>query len=341
MAEDLSMKTIARRVGLSPATVSRVFHSPHLVSPKTMEKVMNAVRESGYIYNAAAKDFSSKKSTVIGVLVPTADSLFGKTLCAIQNVTMGVGYSTIQGVTSYDLDIEQKILRQFMERRVAGIIMTGLVTGQEKLIESLANSGVPIVIVWEKLIDPRFNYVGFDNKKGGKTATEYLLSLGHHRIGMIVGPYSKVSRAKKRLDGYLEALQENNIEPDENLILERQPRFIEGAEAMGRFLSLENPPTAVFAASDVLAIGAMHAIQQAGLQVPNDISIIGFDDADFAEYLNPPLTTIRVDAHALGILAAETIVGLAKGEISDPRHYTLGTDLIVRKSCAVYPGQAR
>ncbi len=341
MADDLSMKTIAKQVGLSPATVSRVFHSPHLVSLKTRDKVMNAVRESGYIYNAAAKDFSSKKSTVIGVLVPTADALFGNTLCGIQNVTMGIGYSTIQGVTNYDLETEQKLLRQFQERRVAGIIMTGLVTGQEKLIESLADSGLPIVIVWEKLTDSRFNFVGFDNKNGGKIATEYLISLGHRRIGMLVGPFTKVSRVKKRLDGYLEALRENNIEPDDSLIMERLPRYIEGAEAMAGLLSLDNPPTAVFAASDALAVGAMHEVHQRGLRVPNDISIIGFDDADVAAFLNPPLTTIRVDAYKLGVIAAETIVGLAKGEILDPRHYTLGTDLIVRKSCAAYPGQPR
>jgi len=336
MADDMSMRKIAELAGVSPATVSRVFNSSQLVSQKTRDKVMRAVKESGYIFNLAASDFSSKKSTVIGVLVPTADSLFGATLSAIQEKALSLGYSIMQGVTQYDLEIEQKILRQYQERRVAGIIMTGLVAGQEDFLERLAESGMPIVVTWERLETPRISCVGFDNKAGAKAAVQHLIDLGHRRIGGLFGPYTRISRANKRLAGYLEALKENGLEPDDGLILERRPRLVEGAEAMSCLLSRDNPPTAVFAASDALAIGAMRAAQDRGLVVPDDVSIIGFDDFDVAAYLNPPLTTMRVDAQKIGALAAETVIGMARGEIVEPRQYILGTDLIVRKSCAMF-----
>ena len=336
MNDDMSMKKIADLAGVSPATVSRVFRSPHLVTKKTRDRVMRSVKSSGYIYNSAASEFSSKRSSVLGVLIPTPNFIFGQTLTAIQDVAINRGYSTLQGVTNYDLEVERKYLRQFQERRVAGIIMAGLIKGQEELVEEIVKSEIPLVIAWERIDNPDVSYVGFDNRLGARTATEYLISLGHRRIGILAGPYSKVPRVNKRLQGFLEIMEEHGLDVDDSLVLERWPRFLEGTEAMNRLLSLPKPPTAVFAASDSLALGAMHAVQQRGLSVPDDMSIIGFDDADPSAFLNPPLTTIRVEASKMGALATETVIGMAEREIVEPRQYILNTDLVVRKSCAIF-----
>lgn len=329
------MKEVARLAGVSVATVSRVFRDPDKVRTQTRELVCAIARDHGYIYNAAAGDMSSKRSRVIGVLVPMANNaLFGNTLLGIQDTAMAEGFSVMQGSTRYDPAMEKKLLDTFLQRRVAGIILTGFHFEQQAVIEKLASdTHLPVVVVWEKPANPHLSYVGFDNRQAAYAATNHLLGLGHRRIGLIIGPYTRVARAAERFEGFRDALREAGLGLGSELVLERPPAMVEGRAAMEALLALDRPPTAVFAASDILAIGAMHGARCRGLDIPRDISIIGFDDTDVAAYMHPPLTTIKVNAYEIGKLAAQVVLDNAAGK-SGPRHYCLDTDLVIRASCA-------
>jgi len=328
--KELNMKEVARLAGVSVATVSRVFRDPDKVRSQTRELVWAIAKENGYIYNAAAGDMSSKRSTVIGVLVPMANnSLFGNTLLGIQDTAMAAGFSVMQGSTRYDAAMERKLLDIFLQRRVAGIILTGFHFEQQALVEKLAKeTTLPLVVVWEKPSNPNVSYVGFDNRQAAYAATRHLIGLGHRRIGLIIGPYTRVARVAERFEGFLAAMREAGLTPAPELVLERMPALVEGRAAMETLLSLDNPPSAVFAASDILAIGAMHGARQRGRDIPGDVSIIGFDDTDVSAYMHPPLTTIRVNAYEIGKLVAQVVLDHAAGK-SGPRHYCMETDRVI------------
>ena len=330
----LQMKQLADMVGVSTSTISRAFRSPHLVHPKTRERILQVAKETNYIYNAAAGDLSSKTSTVIGVLVPTTKrSLFSDSLLAIQDKTQEKQFSIIIGNTKYDNGIEKELLLQFQGRRVAGMILTGFGFGHEKIVEDLIKNGIPCVVIWEKLDSDTISYVGFDNFKAAYTVTDYLVRLRHRRIGLIIGPYSKMGRTKKRFEGYRAAMEDHGIPFEKSLVIERDLDFIEGKQGMIKLLSLPEPPTAVFAASDTLAIGALAGAKEMGFRVPDDVSLAGFDNIEFAAYCDPPLTTISVPAYQMGQIAVKSLLEMIEKGMTEVYRYCLETDLIIRNSC--------
>ncbi len=334
------MREVARRAEVSAASVSRALRRPATVSEDTLRRVNGAVAELGYIYNAAAADVSAGRSTVIGVLVPSvSNGLFGGTLHGIQDVAMTAGFSLMQGITHYDEAIESRLLDSLLQRRVRGLILTGLTLPQEERVEKLAReTGLRVVVVWEKPRPGSVGYVGIDNRAAAAKAVNHLISLGHRRIGIIVGPYALTRRTRHRLEGYRGALEAAGLGFDPGLVIERNPEPVEGREAMERLLELPRPPSAVFAASDLLAIGALRAVHAAGLSIPDDVSIAGFDDIDLAAYQEPPLTTVRIDGYEIGRLAAQALI--AAGDQS-PRHYCLDTDLVIRSSTGPVGGARR
>lgn len=327
----LNMREVARLAAVSPASVSRALRFPGNVSADIRARVGDAVAQLGYVYNSAAGDVLAGRSTVLGVLVPTAsNSLFGETLHGIQDVAMAAGFSIMQGITKYSEDLESRLIEQFLQRRVRGLILTGHTYGQESRFERLAQTAkVRTVVVWEKPKPGSVSYVGFDNRAASMRATRHLIELGHRRIGLIVGPYSRMARAMHRLEGYRDALSAADLAYDPALVMERVPEPLEGKAAMENLLALADPPSAVFAASDLLAFGAMRAVHAAGLSIPRDISIVGFDDMELAAYQEPPLTTVRVDAYMIGRLAAKTVLEPLE---APARHYCIDSDLITRGS---------
>ena len=336
----ITMQEIARLAGVSLATVSRSLKNPNLVTPKTRLQVLRMMEENNYVYNAAAGDLSRRKSSVIGVTIPTTrNPIFASSTLAIQELAQEKGFSIILGNTKYDNAIEQQILQNFQERRVAGVILTGFTLHQEAFIKNLIRAGIPCLVIWEKLNGTPLSSVGFDNFKAAYGMTEYLISLRHRRIGLIIGPFSKVGRVKKRFDGYRSALEDHNIDYDSDLVIENEPVLYDGKEAMTRLMSLPHRPTAIFAASDMLAIGALSAAWELGLKVPQDVSIAGFDDIDFAAFCYPPLTTVRVPSYEIGRLAAKYLIEAIEQGSMRARHYCLETDLIIRSSCCEFSGE--
>lgn len=326
------MREVGRKAGVSAATVSRVLRNPEKVSARTLEKVHKAAEELGYVYNVTARDILEGRSTVIGLLVPTSSStLFGETIHGVQDVTTEAGFSVIQGATRYDDVTEEKLIKSLLERHVHSIILTGVTyRNQEHLRKVARDQWTRIVVVWEKpKAELGVSYVGIDNRTAAERMTNHLIDLGHRRIGIILGPFSRAARVMHRFDGYRDALEKAGICFDWEIVMERRPDLLEGREAMDKLMNLENRPTAVFAASDLLAIGALKAAKQLGMSVPKDVSIAGFDDMNFAAYQDPPITTVRVDAYRIGELAAQ----IALEPIGSPvRRYCLDCDLLIRSS---------
>jgi len=330
----MDMATLAKLAGVSTSTISRAFHAPHKVQHATRERILALAKEHNYVYNAVAGDLSRKVSRLIGVLIPTSNkSVFGDTLLAIQEAAQEYHFATIIGSTFYDKEREKMILQEFQERRVSGIILTGFTIGQEQSVADLIKNEIACVVIWEKLEDQDFSYVGFDNYEAAYSAVDYLLSLRHKRIGLLIGHYDKVGRVKKRFLGYQRALVDYGVAFDPSLVITSDPDFMEGKQAMHQLLSVPDPPTAVFAASDRLAIGGLAAIKEKGLKVPEDISLVGFDDVDFASFCDPPLTTVRVPAQKIGQLAVRTVAEAIEKDQYHIRKYCLDTELIIRNSC--------
>ncbi len=332
----ITIQDVAQMAGVSPATVSRALHSPHLVSKATRENIERIIRENNYIYNAAAADLSRRKSSILGVFIPTTGgTVFASTVGAIEEYAYERGFPVMVSNTRYDPEIEAVLLHKCLERRMAGVILTGYCQANEQLILSMAEKGLPCLVAWEILPESvPLSYVGIDNYQAAFEATDYLLGLGHRRVGLIVGPRSGILRARRRYDGYAAALEARGIPCDPALVIERHPTMLNGKEAMSRLLRLPKPPTAVFAASDFMAIGAMAAARERGLRVPEDISLMGFDDIEFTNYTSPPLTTVRVPSWDIGHLAVSLLMDMVESGDGQPRRLCLDTQLMLRKSCS-------
>jgi len=330
----ITIQKLAELAGVSQATISRSLNAPHLVSPATLAKVQQVMRENSYVYKATGYTLPKRRAPVIGVIIPSPSvSAFASTLIGIQEVAFHKGYPLIVASTLYDTATEYFQLKQFLEHRVAGIIIAGYDIQNEALILEIMKNGIPVLVMWDKVTHIPINYVAIDNFKGAYTATEYLLRLGHTRIGALICVFSCNSRTRDRLEGYQAALADYGVPYDPGLVISKKPLLTSGKEAAGRLLAMDNPPTAITCGSDHLAIGAISVLREAGLSIPDDISVCGFDDVDMASYCCPPLTTIKVPCSEIGRLSMELMLEIIEQNDNQLRRCTLDTNLVIRKSC--------
>lgn len=335
-----NMRDVAQIAGVSQATVSRVVHSPHLVREVTRKKIESAMQEIGYVYNSVAADFTRQKNSIIGLIIFTVrSSIHSELIEGIQEELKQTRYSLIIANSRYDPATERSLIKLFQERNLAGVIVAETTDENRSALKALEESGVPLVLTWEMATDSEFSCVGIDNRAAAYRMTQYLISLGHRRIGLIAGNYERIERVRERLDGYRQALEEADIPYDPEIVVKREPRPMEGKMAMAHLLTRSNVPTAVFAASDALALGALAACREYGRRVPEDISIAGFDDVDFAPFCVPPLTTVRVPGYEMGKRAVRSIIDSSPTLLREPVRLSLSTELVIRDSCA--PPQKR
>jgi DNA-binding LacI/PurR family transcriptional regulator len=304
------------------------------ISDDTRQRVLEAARELDYYPTAAARSLASGKTRRIGLVLGegqkrlSADAFLPSFL---QGVTASVhqrGYLLVMQMAE-DVPSYEAYARLIREQQVDGLILSGP-RSDDPVIPQLAEERFPLVLhgVLDKCGVP---CVDIDNKASAYQAVTHLIGLGHRRIGFISNAPLNYSGAQERLAGYEQALTEHDIEPDPRL--EHMATFLPetGKAAMERLLSLPDSPTAVFAASDVVALGAMNAIHVAQLRIPDDMAIVGLDDIFLAAYSYPPLTTVRVPAYGLGWTAADVLIALIEGD--EVSSVTLETDLVVRESC--------
>jgi LacI family transcriptional regulator len=329
----LTIRDIAREAGVSTATVSRVMNSPEVVSSATRADVEAVIARHSYLSHGIAISLASARSQSIGLVIPTiTNSIYASSTQAIQKTAQAAGYTVLLGVSEFSPELEEKLIRKLLERRVDGLILTG----EERTpacYDMIEAHGVPCVITWKLSTGPGRTSVSFDNYKGSLLAMHHLIGLGHRRIGLICGRTDVNDRARERRRAYEDAIRAIGASVEPALMHEGDFEFARGREAMRSLLALSQPPTAVFCANDIQAIGALAECSEHGVEVPRDMSLVGFDDQPVAHYVQPQLTTIRVPAQRMGELAATRILdALATG--SKPAREELPVELIVRNSTA-------
>ncbi len=319
--------------GVSTATISRVINEPDKVKEETRTRVESVMREHHFVADGLAGGLASRRSRTIGLIIPTiANSIYASSTQAVQRVAQGAGYTVFVGVSDYSASSEAALIHRLLERRVDGLILTGADRDQN-VYDKITHNKVPFVITWQLTTTADLPSVSFDNYKAAVVATTYMLSLGHARIGLICGRTDVNDRAFERRRAYEECLEGAGITIDPALIHECEFDIFEGRAAMSRMIAHHDRPTAVFCANDIQAIGAITACRDANLRVPDDISIMGFDDLPIAQCTTPQLTTVRVPADEMGAKAAETLITAIRGK-GVVKSMELPTDLIARDSTA-------
>jgi DNA-binding LacI/PurR family transcriptional regulator len=333
----LTISDIAKLAGVSTATVSRVIQNSNLVRPGTREKVLSAIDKYGYIYNALAGDLSKRRSSLLGVFVPTLESAkLSETIFSLQETVQSHGHPIIVNNTGFDAARERSQLRLARERSLSGVFFIGYMTENMPSIDELIRGGIPAIFLWDVLPGASYNYVGFDNEMATYQMTEYLIGLGHSRIAFVGAMQSQVERVRKRLNGFLRCMGDHKVPVREGYVMEATPTLANGRTTMERLLAAfggARRPTAVFFASDMLALGALTACRDQGLDVPGDISIAGFDDIEYASYVHPQLTTVYVPSREMGRVAGEFLIDLLDGGGGEAHQRTLETSLQIRGTC--------
>ncbi len=328
-----TLEDIARMAGVSRSTVSRVLnHHPH-VRPEVRERVWEVVRRVGYQPHAAARSLATQKTQIIGLIIPEAvstlfaDPFFPLLITGITDACYQHGYHLMLSLFTTPQQ-EAELSTQLLGGGYLDGVILASTRLDDPLIERLLSGRIPFVLIGRHS-DPRVNYVDVDNVAGARMAVDYLLRQGHRRVATITGPLN-MAAGQDRLEGYKQALQARHLPVDEALIVEGDFTEQGGMAAMRRLLALAERPTAVFAASDTMAIGAIKAIKDAGLRVPDDITVVGFDDIPQASYLDPPLTTVRQPIAQLGKTAVHILVDLIRYGAERTQRVVLATELVVR-----------
>jgi LacI family transcriptional regulator len=332
----VTITEIARRAGVSVPTVSRVVNGRSDVAPQTRARVEDLLRRHGYRRRPAAP---RTRAALIDLVFSSLDSPWAvEIIRGVEEVAHAAGAGTVVSALHDRSGDAREWMRNLRARASDGVVLVTSALGPT-LHEELRILGVPLVVV-DPAGSPALDAptIGAANWAGGLAATEHLLSLGHRRIGLIAGP-PRLLCSRARLDGYRAALEGAGIAPDGSLVVPGDFRPESGFTACNTLLDLPEPPTAVFAACDRMALGAIEALRRRGLRVPQDMSVVGFDDLPEVRWSAPPLTTIRQPLEDMGRLAARTVLRLARDEEPGAPRVELGTDLVIRSSTAPPPGR--
>ncbi len=328
-----NIKDIALASGVSVATVSRALAKPGLVRHETLQKVNAAIAELGYIPNAMASSLRRKRTDTLLIVIPNLHNPFYSGVVeGVERVADREGLRVLLGETRGEQQRLEIYADMLAKKQADGMILLGemVPTG----MDDAAHLKNRIVMACEYPANVRLPRVRIDNQQAAHEAVAYLATLGHRRIATITGPIDG-ALGRKRHKGYLSALKEKGLDVDERLVCNGTFEFGSGVIAMQRLLCIPDRPTAVFCANDEMAIGAMQALWQAGLQVPADCSVIGFDDIRFAAYASPPLTTVAQPTEEIGMAAMELLLRCLNDEEGMDQEETLPHRLIVRSSTAV------
>jgi LacI family transcriptional regulator, galactose operon repressor len=333
-----TMKRVAERAGVSIATVSRVINRKGYVAPDLQEKVLQAMESLHYQPSALARGLRRRETQTVGVLVPQlAQPFFSSLGYAIEKTLFANQYRAFLCSAEEDQEKESAYIDMLLRQRVDGIILVP--TGQSLTnVQRLLRAKVPIVVVDRDLPELDIDRVLCDNFGGAYEICSHLIELGHRRIGVIGSPqYSEA--LVRRLAGVKKALSEAGNElADELLVMTEDEQFKFGFSATRQFLQLDRPPTAVIALTDIIGVGALHAAWKAGLALPYDLSVTGFDDVALASYTLPELTTVAQPVLEMGEQAVQHLLERIRNPGLEARRTVLPTRLVVRSSTAVPRG---
>ncbi|MCS7058762.1 MAG: LacI family transcriptional regulator [Meiothermus sp.] len=326
-----TLKDVAHLAGVSTVTVSNVINQRPNVSEKTRARVEQAIRELGYTANLAARSLAGGRTQTVGMLVPDLTTQFvGEIVRGTSDELRAVGMEMLISTAS-DIAREQQQVA-FLQSLTDGLLLI-LPQTPDRMLLAVEQAGVPVVVIDHRGQQILLPSVDVDNYTGARQAMAHLLELGHRRIGYVAGPKGFGASAA-RLKGYKEALATAGLPFDKSLVVQGTFQQPSGFAAGQHLFSLPQPPTAVFAANDLMAFGVMEAAKQMGLRIPEDVSIVGFDDIPQASQVYPPLTTIRQPLYQMGVAAARLLVAMLRGVRPPTSRITLSTELVVRSTTA-------
>ena len=334
----VSIKDVARLAGVSIATVSRCLNDPERVRPDTRKRVQSAIDETGYSPNTLAQSFRRGKTHVIMVVLPSVgDPFFTEVMAGIRDVASEQGYSLLINETQFNTMTADQIGSMVVSRQADGIaLLASLSPFGTRVLSATSHRALPMVIGCETITPELSSYPGIhiDNVAAAKEATHYLLGLGHERIAFIYGEH-KTLLTQDRENGYREAMTEANKTIDSGWVVEGKLTLEGAIEATEGLLANPIRPTAIFCANDEMAMGCLHAVKAAGLRVPDDISVVGFDDSRYAQIMDPPLTTIRQPARKIGERVMQRLLAeIENGRSHDAEPEIVPHELVIRSSAA-------
>jgi LacI family transcriptional regulator len=325
---------VAREAGVSYSTVSRVINNHTHVLPETRERVLNAMMRLGYVVNQQARSLRGGRSQVIGLLVHDIGNNYVGQLIRGIDAELAANQYDLMLYTTHRRKIKESAYVATITRGLADGLLLVLPTNAREYLETLHQQQYPHVLIDYQHVDsPLTSTVQATNYRGAYDATRYLIELGHRRIGYIIGS-PEMPCSLDRLAGYRAALADAGIPEDPNLIYQGDFFRTPGYAASQHFLSLDDPPTAIFAANDLAAFGVMDGILQRGLHVPEDISLIGFDDIWEAGHVHPGLTTVRQPLEEMGRTAARLLLERLNNPDLPGERVEMPTELVIRESCA-------
>ncbi len=326
----VTRKDVAARAEVSEATVSYVVNNgPRPVAVETRARVLQAIAELGYHPSDVARSLRMQRTSTIGLVVPdTANPFYGEIARIIEDVGNANGYTVILCNSHLEPSREARYIKMLLTRRVEGVL---IIPTSPAVVADLRQDGIATVVL-EYEIEGAYCLVA-NEFQGGVAVTEHLIRLGHSRIGCITR-LADTTSSQRRIEGYKMALGRAGIAVDPDLVVEAEPRIAAGEAAAFRLINQPNPPTAIIAHNDTMALGVLSAIHRCGLRAPDDISVVGYDDITEAAYINPPLTTVAYPKQQIGERAANLLIALMQGEPLAPRTEILDVTLVERDSTA-------
>jgi DNA-binding LacI/PurR family transcriptional regulator len=329
-----TMREVAKRAGVSPATVSRVLNKTHYISAETERRVLEVVGQLNYYKNVHARRLATGQSDLFGLVISEiANPYFAEVIRGFQAAAWDRGFDVLLCNTQYDQVRTKSILRKLLESDVRGVaIMTSSI--DRNMTTELIAAGIGVVFCNLSPVEKLVSNISIDYQRGISQAIEHVVELGHRRAAVIAGPDDNRTAItiKNRL---VAGLKERALIPFP--VISTNYRIDAGASAVRAILSEPEKPTVIFCGSDLIAMGAMSALEQAGIEIPDDISVIGIDDISFAFLARPPLTTIRVPRERVGAVAFEALDKMLKLKRRKGADHYLETELVVRRSTAKVP----
>jgi DNA-binding LacI/PurR family transcriptional regulator len=331
--ERTDIHTIARAANVSIATVSRTINHVATVNPKIAKRVWEVIEKFDYFPNTQARALVSGRSKIFGLIVSEiTNPFFPELIQGFEDIAVAHGYEILVSSTNYDPKRMSHCIRRMLERKVEGVaVMTFGI--EEPLLDQLARRKIPLVFIDVGPKRPGISILKVDYHHGIRQGVQHLAALGHRKIAFISGPV-KLHSAQSRRAAFTASLKECGIAPHPSWIVEGNHTMEGGIAGMEQLLAVKPIPTAVMCSNDMTAIGVLHKLYRAGLRVPDDLSVIGFDDIHIAEVTIPPLTTVQMSRFELARAAVTALRALVE-QSEDPepqREYNIQTDLIVRES---------
>jgi LacI family transcriptional regulator len=338
---NVTIRDVAGHSGVSPMTVSRVINESERVSPGTRQRVEEAIAELGYVPSRLARGLSRQKTGTLALIVPdVANPFFTLIVRGAEDVARRADYRVILCDTRADLTVEREVIEEMIAHRVEGIAIAPVSDHSRSHLRRLSKFGVPFVLIDRTVPGVECDTVLGDSAGGARRLVEHLISLGHARIGFIVES-DEVSTARDRRRGYEEALVAAGLPVDPNLVSHTTVDPDGGFEGMRQLLALEQRPTAVFTVNNLVALGAIEAVRDAGLEVPDNVALVCFDDIEYASRLYPFLTVMAQPAETFGTLGTQLLVERIEGRGPErSRLVVLPAEFIVRKSCGAHLREA-